>query len=322
MLPETPEAPIERTGIDAPLTAVVVASHGIHAVVRLPDGRIIRAAQPRDEEYAVVGDRVDLEPGAGGGELPLIVRFYPRQRVLIRASKGEVQTLAAHVDELLIVVAVEPPAREGLIDRFCVAAAYSNIAPVIVLNKVDLPGSADIEASLAMYRAVGYDVLRVSAHTGEGIEALRQRLGRGTHVLAGHSGVGKSSILNSLLGTEHAATAQISAIGRGRHTTTTAVAWPVGEGLLVDMPGVRSFALAEIEPEHLRFCFPEFDGAREACAFSSCLHYDEPNCGVREAVRAGNVAPPRYQSYRKLLEEIEKERRDERGYGRRKLPKR
>ena len=322
MLPDPPHEPVGQAHIAGPLTAVVVASHGIHAVVRLPDGRLTRAAQPRNEEYAVVGDLVDLEPDAGGGELPLVVRFHPRRRVLIRTSKGEVQTLAANVDELLIVVAVEPPAREGLIDRFCVAAAYSNIAPVILLNKVDLPGTAEIEASLAMYRAVGYDVLRVSAHTGEGIEALRQRLGRGTHVLAGHSGVGKSSILNSLLGTEHAATAQISAIGRGRHTTTTAVAWPMGEGLLVDMPGVRSFALAEIEPEHLRFCFPEFEGPRDSCAFTSCLHYDEPNCGVRDAVRSGSVAPPRYQSYRKLLEEIEKERRDERGYGRRKLPKR
>jgi len=296
---------------------LVLASHGILAVVELPDGRQVRCAQLRGEEYAIVGDRVEV--GNPGNERPTVLRIEPRDHVLKRSSKGEVQNLAAHVDRLMVVMASVPPPREGLLDRFLVAASAARIPSWIIVNKLDLPGAEAHLESLRCYEALGYPLLPVSAESGRGLPALRELVSTGTSLLSGHSGVGKSSLLNALLGEDRERTGVISQVGRGRHTTTVAVAHRIGQGLLVDTPGVRSFSLAEIEPGDLRFCFPEMERIRSECQFADCLHLDEPGCAVRTGVSQGKVLAARYRSYRKLIVEIEEERVQERGWGKTRL---
>ena len=238
----------------------------------------------------VVGDRVEVR------EL--------RRGILLRgAFRNEEKIVAANVDVLVIVAAVaDPPLRTGLIDRYLVAAWRGGIEAMIALTKVDLPYDRDEVARVReIYGALGHRVIPLSLRTGEGLDELRTALVDRVSVLAGHSGVGKTSLTNALTGRTDATGAVNPVSDRGRHTTTGARYMDLpGGGALIDTAGIRSFGIAA---EDLQKAFPEISAAAEDCEWEGCLHRDgEDGCAVEGSP---GVSAERLASYRKLLDELE-----------------
>jgi ribosome biogenesis GTPase len=216
------------------------------------------------------------------------------------------KVIAANVDLLLIVAATrEPPLSLGLIDRFLIAADRGELEPVLVLNKIDLaPPDARAVRELEV---LDVEVLRCSAERGEGIEAVVAKLAKRRSVLAGASGVGKSTLLNRIIPDAEAATRTVRAKdSRGRHTTTSSVVYDLSAGgILIDTPGIRELGMA-LDPRELPWYFPEFEQLATACRFNDCTHTHEPDCAVIQAVEDRRVAPRRYASYLRMLESLER----------------
>ncbi len=252
-----------------------------------------------------VGDRVIIsEDDSTGGAA--VEEVLPRRTLIARPDPSNPnlqQILVANVDQLLIVAAWrEPHIWPELIDRYLIAAKRHGIAPLICINKVDLAESREaIDDKITPYRALGYRVLLTSAATGEGLDALRAALAGSVTVLAGLSGVGKSTLLTAIQPDFALRTGEVNhEEGQGRHTTTQAVMLPFGpDGHVIDTPGIREFGLAGLNRAELAAFYPEFDG--QGCRFSNCLHLHEPDCAVRDGVRAGRLSPMRYHAYRKIL---------------------
>jgi ribosome biogenesis GTPase / thiamine phosphate phosphatase len=217
----------------------------------------------------------------------------PRRTVLTRtdpANDRRERVIVANVDRMVIVAAItSPPLRTGLIDRYMIAAARGGIQPILCINKLDL--SADTSA------VAGYEIpiVRCSTKTGQGIDELRDWLAGSVAVLTGHSGVGKSSLLNSLTDETQARVGLLSEeSGKGRHTTTASRLYHLKNGArIIDTPGVREFGLGPVSLEELKAAFPEFSGER--CRFNDCTHREEPDCAIREA------GGPRYEAWLRLL---------------------
>jgi ribosome biogenesis GTPase len=284
---------------------LVISSVGIEANVEFPGGPKLRCRQPRGREYAIVGDIARAKFNPADDAPPRIVEVLPRRSVLSRPSKRETQNIAANIDRLVVVAAVVPRLALGLIDRYLAAAeAQPGVACAIALNKIDLEGAPEALEELKIYADAGYRVLGVSAERGDGLDELLELVSSGASVLAGHSGVGKSSLLGALLPGRDIKVGEVSrATGRGRHTTTTAVAYRIGGGLVIDTPGIREFGL-DVAPEGLRHLFREIDALAPGCRFGDCLHLTEPGCAVKEAAQAGDIARERYQSYLELYREL------------------
>ncbi|MCB9529134.1 MAG: ribosome small subunit-dependent GTPase A [Myxococcales bacterium] len=264
---------------------------------------------------AVVGDRVVFERGAENEMADgLIVAIAERRSALVRADAmgRRAQVLAANIDRIFVVSAAEPPLREGLIDRYLVAAHQQGIEAWLVFNKLDLlddepEEEADVRERLDIYPPLGHPVLYVSAADGRGLDALREATRGRCSIFVGHSGVGKTSLLNALdpgLGERVQALSEAS--GRGQHTTSTSAMFDLpGGGEVIDSPGVRGFALWGLDPEGLKAHFPEFVERERACKFANCSHTHEPGCAVVEALDEGEIADSRYDSYLKILESLE-----------------
>jgi ribosome biogenesis GTPase len=274
------------------------------------------------ERPVAVGDRVlvDLHEAVSGAPVEGVVHeILPRRSQLVRTApddrSGRVHVLAANIDRLVVVAALaNPPLRPGLVDRFLVAAAREGLAPLVVLNKVDLEGTPDDEgrpltrALLAPYRAAGVDVVETSCSTGEGLAALRERLSTGVSLVVGHSGVGKSSLINGISPGLDLRIGDVTEYhGRGRHTTTSARLLQLSgcEGWVVDSPGLREFALDDVEPSELARLFPGFSELPDACRFSDCRHRAEPGCAVIAAVERGELSRERHDTYLRVLAERE-----------------
>ncbi len=192
-----------------------------------------------------------------------------------------------------------------MLDRFLVLAEADDLPAVVVVNKVDLAEESAVADRFRVYADAGYPVVRTSARTGAGLDALEARLcGDRLSVLTGPSGVGKSSLLNAMEPGLGLAIGDVSeAVDKGRHTTVTARLIPLACGsYVVDTPGLRELGLWGVDPETLRHCFPEFIEHADHCRFSTCSHTHEPDCAVRDAVDAGAVPRDRYESYRAMLE--------------------
>jgi ribosome biogenesis GTPase len=233
-----------------------------------------------------------------------------RRTVLSRPAVGHEASehvVAANVDSLVIVTSIKsPPLKTGLIDRFIIAARIGGLVPAIVINKLDL--TLDPEAALAIdvYRSLDYNLFLTSALSGEGLDRLQEFLKQHRSLLAGHSGVGKSSILNRLLPDIGLPTQEISAAtGRGRHTTSYIELFHLpGGGFVIDSPGIKVLGLWQLEKEQLADHYPEMIPYLNQCRFARCSHTHEPDCAVRAAVETGDVSALRYQNYLQIYNSL------------------
>jgi ribosome biogenesis GTPase len=282
-------------------TGTVVEVHGMKATVLHHDtGDRERCRPLRDRTQLAVGDRVQTDERGGARE---VVALEARERSLWRPAERGRRIMASQVDRVVIVAAVQPGPSAGLIDRFLVATDAEEIDVAIVLNKDDLDGVEAARAVLQPYADLGVQVIETSSHAHRGLDAVSDLTGSGMSVFAGHSGVGKSSLLNVLFPGIELATADVNTqTSKGRHTTSVTTChtagdpWP-GGAMVVDTPGVRAFGLYGFELSQIGHGFREFRPYADACHFRNCLHETEPGCAVRHAVEEGAIHKGRYESY-------------------------
>jgi ribosome biogenesis GTPase len=264
----------------------------------------------RQKSALAVGDRVRL---SNEGDIWRVDSVLPRRTVLARPDplhKHMQRLVAANIDVVIHVVTLKSPTlRPRLIDRYLIAIQRGGAQPVICVNKVDLLSAEERDRELpklAPYLQLGVPVVGCSTKTGEGLDSLRREVEGKMAALVGHSGVGKSSILNALDESLQLATNTLHRKrGTGRHTTSASTLYDFGgDTYLIDTPGIREFGLWDLDREALRDYFPEFVEPAELCRFTNCTHVHEPNCEVKEQVEAGNLSDARYETYVRLWEDL------------------
>lgn len=297
--------------LDVCLEGRVLAVKGLLSDVEIADGTVYACATRRllktlstDQRHVVAaGDRVWFRPE--GEDEGIIERVEPRSGVLSRDSRGRQHVLVTNVDQLLIIAsAAEPRLKPNLIDRFLITAEKSGIPPVICINKIDLIEPADLMPLVGVYSQLGYDVHLISVKTGEGVDRVRRLLADRQSVVAGQSGVGKSSLLNAL---DEGLALRVSKVSsdsqKGRHTTTTATLIPLSfGGYVVDTPGIRQFQLWDVIAEEVAGYFRELRPYVSRCRFPDCTHTHETDCAVKDAVADGRIDARRYESYTYIRE--------------------
>jgi len=247
----------------------------------------------------LVGDNVCIEVVDRDKLVGNIVDILPRKNELIRPA-------AANIDQAVIIFAISNPAPNfNLLDRFLVMMDFQQVPTIICFNKVDLDEKSDSSKIRQQYESCGYKVLFTSTLIDESIEALKALLTGKTTILAGPSGVGKSTITNILYPQAVMETGDISRIGRGRHTTRHSEIFNVSKDTYIcDTPGFTSFHLPVIQKEQLRFYYAEFEKYEGLCKYHGCVHVNEPGCAVKKAVEEGALSKERYQIYVQLYEEL------------------
>ncbi|MDH4874697.1 small ribosomal subunit biogenesis GTPase RsgA [Pseudomonas sp. BN515] len=293
-------------------TGLVIAHFGVQVEVEALEGelagQIMRCHLRANLPPLVTGDRVVWRAGAQGSGV--IVAQLPRSSELCRPDmRGVLKPVAANVDQIVIVFAPLPHPHANLIDRYLVAAEHAGIHPLLLLNKADLvddENGAMLDELLGVYRQLGYPLLEVSARQGGGMEDLMARLDGHISVFVGQSGVGKSSLVNSLLpGVDTRVGALSELTGKGTHTTTTARLFHFpGGGELIDSPGIREFGLGHVSRDDVEAGFIEFNELLGTCRFRDCKHDREPGCALLKALEDGRVHPQRMASYRHILSSL------------------
>ena len=296
----------------------VIKSTGRWCTVLTDDGRQLncsiqgkfRIKGIKTTNPVAVGDFVDVDPK--DGIEGVVVSIHDRENCIVRKSVNlskQAHIIASNVDQCLLVVTLaEPLTSTGFIDRFLITAEAYNVPVIIVFNKLDLHGKEERE-TLEMYRngykLAGYECLCVSVVTGEGMDELKEVMRDKVNMIAGHSGVGKSSIINSIQPGLDLKTGDISIFNKGQHTTTFAEMHPLDfGGFITDTPGIKGFGLIEIKPEELGHYFPEIFSQLENCRFHNCRHISEPGCAIPDAVRDGKVASFRYTNYQNIYHDL------------------
>ena len=270
--------------------------------LRFDDGDEVEARIKGKRLRPVCGDRVHTEPLAAETDW-LITDILERRNALTRPNlKGEVEVLAANIDLLVVMAAASPPADWFIVDRYLSAAEFMGVDALVAYNKTDVDGTTAVDTALAEYRDIGYGALRMSAKTGDGVDAVAEAIGNRTTIVVGQSGVGKSTLINRLVGEERQRTGETSSkSGEGRHTTVNSVWLQLpGGGAVIDSPGVRDYAPAIAEVAEVDQGFREIRALAQDCRFSNCRHMREPGCAVKDAADQGRISARRYESYRRL----------------------
>ena len=264
----------------------------------------------RRKGYAgiVAGDRVCVEVPEREDGFATIESVSERTSWLARYIEREARerVIVANIARLFVVAAIKsPPVHTDFIDRVLVSAEYGSVSACLILNKIDLSTPDEVNEVASVYRECGYEVLTTDALTGNGVSEVVEMLGKGVYAFVGESGVGKSSLLMSIDPLLEIRVREIGEkTGRGRHTTTTSELYAFKDGFLADTPGVQTFGFAGEDKLRLPDCFSEFRAHTE-CRFSPCVHSHEPGCAVKGAVEAGMISRRRYDSYLKILTEVE-----------------
>ena len=305
--------------MESRFTATVVRATGSWYDV-LHDGAMLRCRirgklrlkGVRSTNPVVVGDEAVCE--ADGGDC-VIVDIVPRRNYVIRRASNlskESHIIAANVDQALLMVTLRSPETpKEFADRFLVTCEAYKVPAAILLSKIDLQDAEAVAEFRAVYEGAGYRVLEVSAKEGRGVEEVRKLLAGRTTLVSGNSGVGKSTLIQTIDPSLDIRTGEISdSHHKGRHTTTFLTLYPLAEGgAVIDTPGIKGFGLLDIDDAELWHYFPEMMRVAPGCRFYNCTHTHEPGCAVVEAVKAGEIAWSRYESYLKILDDDEKYRK-------------
>lgn len=306
--------------MDRKFTATVVRATGSWYDV-LHDGETVRCRirgrlrlkGVRSTNPVVVGDEVACEADEGGDYV--IADILPRRNYVIRRASNlskESHIIAANVDQALLMASLRSPETPTeFVDRFLVTCEAYKVPVTILLSKLDLQDAEAVAEFRAVYEGAGYRVLEVSAKEGRGVEEVRKLLAGRTTLVSGNSGVGKSTLIQTIDPSLDIRTGEISdSHHKGRHTTTFSTMYPLAEGgAVIDTPGIKGFGLLDIDDAELWHYFPEMMRVAPGCRFYNCTHTHEPGCAVVEAVKAGEIAWSRYESYLKILDDDEKYRK-------------
>lgn len=286
----------------------VISHFGTQVLIEAPDGNRMRCYMRANLGGLVTGDNVAWRAGA---ELGVVVARHERQSELQRPNMyGELKSVAANIDYMVIVVAPEPHAHRNLIDRYLVAAEVSGIEPVLCLNKIDLLNDENrehFETLVNDYQDIGYRFIQTSAITEGGLEELKVLLKDRISVFVGQSGVGKSHTVSTLLPDEDIKVGGLRAQSKtGKHTTTTATLFhfPSG-GDLIDSPGIREFGLWHMEEHEILEGFKEFQPFIGMCKFRDCKHQAEPGCAMKKALENGEISEGRFVSFQQIVESLD-----------------
>jgi ribosome biogenesis GTPase len=290
----------------------VVSVHGLRSRVYGDDGelyactvrQLLKSLSTDQRNVVATGDRVAFRPDQSGGGV--IDRIEPRYGMLSRTSRGRRHVIATNVDFLLIVTSCgQPGLKPALIDRYLLTAEQYGIRPLICFNKSDLIDIAELQPIAGVYAQLGYLTLFTSVASGQNIDYLRALLVNKQTVLAGQSGVGKSSLLNSVepkLGLRVGVVSQENE--KGKHTTTNATLIPLASGgAVIDTPGIRQFQLWDITAGEVAALMPDLRPYASQCRYPDCLHVHEDDCAIKDAVADGRIDARRYDAYCHLLEE-------------------
>lgn len=299
------------------MTGIVIKSTGSWYTVRAPDGLVIncrikgkfRLSGIKSTNPVTVGDHVDFEM-QDNDENGVIYKIHDRKNYIIRKSVNlskQTHIIAANIDQAFLLVTLKDPQTfTSFIDRFLATAEAYSIKTVILFNKIDiynkelLKQKQDLEK---IYRAIGYECLDVSAKENINIDKLKILMKDRTNMFSGHSGVGKSTLINKISPNLNLKTSEISVQHKqGQHTTTFAEMFelPFG-GYIIDTPGIKGFGVVDFAEEEIGDFFPEFFALKQQCKFNNCLHTNEPKCAIKEAVENNEIAYSRYKSYLQLL---------------------
>lgn len=308
-MPAAPGAPLRE--------GVVLVSHSGHCRVLTGDGELdcrlrgrLKQGPRASRTVAVAGDRVrvSVTPDGTGVVEEVLPRRNKISRMSSKRDRGRIeQVLMANLDQVVVVQSVrQPDPVAGFVDRLLVAAERYDVGGLLCVNKIDLDPDAAADPRWDHYASLGYAVLRTSAATGAGVAAFGEALAGRTSLLLGASGTGKSSLLAAATGLELRIGEVTEKTGLGRHTTTRTDLFPLdGGGFIADSPGIRGFDAWGLEPQDLRDHLPEFREPGTRCRFGTCLHRDEPDCGVRAAVALGEIPRWRYDAYLGMLKDLE-----------------
>lgn len=297
----------------------VIKSTGSWYLLRNEEGEIFKARirgkfrldNIQHTNPVAVGDFVDFEVDKDG--LAIIQKIHERKNYIIRRSVNlskRSHIIASNIDKAFLIVTLDNPKTSfGFIDRFLVTAEAYHIPVMLVFNKMDTYDEEmleEVKYYKFIYENIGYQTIEVSALTGFNIDKLKSELKEITSLIAGHSGVGKSTLMNVLHPNLDLKTSVVSDFNqKGQHTTTFAemYEWPFG-GFSVDTPGIKEFGLVEMEKEEIQHYFPEIFELKSECKFDNCLHLNEPKCAVIQAVENAEIAPSRYENYLGFMEEV------------------
>ena len=286
----------------APLQGTVVAAYGKRFQVELPDKKRISCVTRGKKTDLACGDIVTIE--LTDKHEGVIENTLARKTLLYRSNAFKSKILAANVTQIIIVLATQPSFYEALLNRCLIAAEAANIKPLIVLNKCDLADDNNAKQKLALYTSLGYQVLTLSAK--EDISSLKPYLQDEASILVGQSGMGKSTIINSLLPDEDVRTREVShTLDSGKHTTTAAHLYHIdAHSQLIDSPGLQEFGLHHLSTDELEHAFIEFRPYLGKCRFNNCKHLQEPECAIKDAVTSGHITSERLAIYQMLCTEI------------------